>query len=174
MIVSMTIEKMVAFSEGNLHDIDHFLKVWAMAKTIGELETLDGHTQEVLELSAVVHDIACPQCREKYGNTNGKNQERESPPLIEAFFADLPVSRSDVARISWLAAHHHTYTNVGGMDHQILLEADFLANAGESGCSRAAIENARRRVFRTGTGLRLLERMYPENSVSSGIISAGN
>lgn len=174
MIVSMTIEKMVAFSEGNLHDTDHFLKVWAMAKTIGELEALDGHTQEVLELAAVVHDIACPLCREKYGNTNGKNQERESPPLIEAFFADLPVSRADVARISWLVAHHHTYTNVDGMDHQILLEADFLANAGESGCSRTTIENARRRVFRTGAGLRLLESMYLENSASSGIISAEN
>ena len=57
-----------------------------MAKTIGELEGLDRHTQEVLELAAVVHDIACPLCREKYGNASGKNQERESGysrPAIE-------------------------------------------------------------------------------------------
>ena len=35
MIVAAAIEKMIAFYNGNLHDINHFLKVWAMAKTIG-------------------------------------------------------------------------------------------------------------------------------------------
>ena len=82
MCVSAAIEKMVEFYQGNLHDIEHFLKVWAFAKTIGEQEDLDRHTQQVLELASVVHDIACPLCREKYGNTNGKNQEIESPPLV--------------------------------------------------------------------------------------------
>lgn len=103
-----------------------------MAKTIGALEGLDKHTQKVLELAAVVHDISCPLCREKYGNTDGKNQELESPLLVEALFDGLPVECSDVERISWLVAHHHTYTNIDGPDHQILLEADFLVNAGES------------------------------------------
>ena len=137
--VAAATRKMIEFYHGNRHDIAHFLKVWAMAKTIGELEGLDGHTQEVLELAAVVHDIACPLCREKYGDTNGKHQELESPPLVEAFFADLPVSRADVDRISWLAAHHHTDTNVDGPDHRILLEADFLVNADEGACARPAM-----------------------------------
>ena len=160
MVVSAAIQKMIGFYKGNLHDINHFLKVWAMAKTIGELEALDEHTQEVLELAAVIHDIACPLCREKYGNTSGKNQERESPPLVEAFFAELPVPRADVERISWLAAHHHTYTNIGGIEHQILLEADYLVNADEQGCARPAIENFRRRVFRTAAGTKLLDGIY--------------
>ena len=86
MIVAAATQRMIEFYRGNIRDIDHFLKVWAMAKTIGELEGLDRHTQEILELAAVVHDISCPLCREKYGNTNGKNQELESPPLVEAFF----------------------------------------------------------------------------------------
>ena len=131
-----------------------------MAKTIGDLEALDEHTQLLLELTAVVHDIACPLCREKYGSTNGKNQELESPPLVEAFFAGLPVSDSDAARISWLTAHHHTYTDVDGPDHQILLEADFLVNAGEGGYNRSMIERFRERVFRTAAGLRLLDSMF--------------
>ena len=160
MIVSTAIQKMIEFYKGNLHDINHFLKVWAMAKTIGELEGLDAHAQEVLELTAVVHDIACPLCREKYGSASGRNQELESPPLVEAFFADLPADRSDVDRISWLVAHHHTYTNVDGSEHQILLEADFLVNADEGGSSRAAIEAFRTNVFRTGAGLKLLDSIY--------------
>ena len=160
MIVASATRKMIEFYEGNLHDINHFLKVWAMAKTIGELEALDSRTQEILELAAVVHDIACPLCREKYGNTDGKKQELESPALVEAFFADLPVARADIDRISWLAAHHHTYTNVDGIDHQILLEADFLVNVDEGGCTRPAIENFRRRVFRTAAGTQLLDSIY--------------
>lgn len=160
MIVAAATQKMIEFYKGNIHDIDHFLKVWAMAKTIGELEGLDPHTQQVLELAAVVHDIACPLCREKYGNTDGKNQERESPPLVDAFFEGLPVEHNDVERISWLVAHHHTYTNVDGMDHRILLEADFLVNAGESGYARQAIENFRQNVFRTAAGMKLLDSMF--------------
>lgn len=108
----------------------------------------------------MVHDIACPLCREKYGNTNGSNQERESSPLVEAFFEDLPVSPADLERISWLVAHHHTYTNVEGLDYQILLEADFLVNAGESGYSRSVIEKFRQRVLRTKSGTRLLDSIY--------------
>ena len=160
MIVAAATEKMIEFYRGNLRDIDHFLKVWAMAKTIGELEGLDSHTQEVLELTAVVHDIACPLCREKYGNTNGSNQELESPPLVETFFEGLPVDPADLSRISFLVAHHHTDTGVDGLDYQILLEADFLVNAGESGYSRAVIEKFRQRVFRTKSGIRLLDSMY--------------
>lgn len=160
MLVASATQKMIEFYQGNLHDIAHFLKVWAFAKTIGELESLDSHTQEILELAAVVHDIACPLCREKYGNTNGKNQELESPPLVEELFRDLPVKRSDVEHISWLVAHHHTYTNVEGLDYQILLEADFLVNAGESGYDRSAIENFRENVFRTAAGMKLLDSMY--------------
>ena len=160
MTSSEALKRMIDFSDGNIHNIDHFLKVWAMAKTIGELEVLDKHTQEVLELAAVVHDISCPLCREKYGNTNGKNQELESPPLVTAFFKGLPVEPGDVERISWLVAHHHTYTNIDGLDHQILLEADFLVNAGESGYARSAIENFRQRVFHTSAGTELLDSMY--------------
>lgn len=166
MIISTAIEKMIEFYKGNLHDIAHFMKVWAFAKTIGEQEKLDAHTQTVLELAAVIHDIACPLCREKYGNTNGKNQERESSPLVKEFLSDLPVSKDDAERISWLASHHHTYTKVDGPDYQILLEADFLVNADESNYKISAIESAKKNIFRTKSGIHLLESMYLRNDKS--------
>ena len=163
MIISSAIEKMIDFYDGNLHDIAHFMKVWAFAKTIGEQEKLDSHTMQILELTAVIHDIACPLCREKYGNTNGKNQEIESAPLVRTFFEDLPVSEQDVERIAWIAAHHHTYENVDGLDYQILLEADFLVNADESGYKSSAVESAKKNIFKTAAGTRLLESMYLKN-----------
>ena len=39
--ISQFMEKMIAFSNGNIHDIDHLIRVWTYAKTIGELEGLD-------------------------------------------------------------------------------------------------------------------------------------
>ena len=64
------VNKMIDFYNGNRSDVRHFLKVYAYAKTIGELEGLDAKTQDTLEIAAIVHDIACPVCREKYGNTH--------------------------------------------------------------------------------------------------------
>ena len=160
MTVSLAISKMIEFYNGNLSDISHFLKVWAFAKVIGEQERLPSQMQETLELAAVVHDIACPLCRRKYGNTNGKNQERESAPLGEAFFASMPAGGADTERVSWLVSHHYTYDNVDGPDHQILLEADFLVNAFEDNLPKDAIVHFRDKVFETETGLHLLNTMF--------------
>lgn len=160
MITDIVLNKMIAYSNGNKHDIAHFLKVYAYAGTIGRQEGLDPDTQETLELAAIVHDIACPLCREKYGNTNGANQEKESAPLVEAFFKDLAVPREKVERISFLVSHHHTYTGVDGPDYQILLEADYLVNADESGYPEEAVCRMEETVFRTAAGKRLLESIY--------------
>ena len=159
-ITAIAIEKMIDFYQGNLRDIEHFLKVWAYAKTIGEQESVDENTQGILELAAVVHDISCPLCREKYGNTNGKNQELESEPLVKEFFEGMPVSEQKVERIIWLVTHHHTYTNIDGIDYQVLIEADFLVNASESNFSKVSIENAKSRIFKTAAGCRLLESIF--------------
>ena len=104
MTVAEAMQKMILLSNGNQHDINHFLKVHAYAAAIGACEGLPEDTLQTLELAAIVHDIACPLCREKYGSASGKHQELESPPLVEAFFEGLPVGRGDVERISWLAA----------------------------------------------------------------------
>lgn len=128
MTVSKITEKMIGFLSGNLRDINHFMTVWTYAKTIGELENLDPETQYLLEVAAVIHDIACPLCREKYGNTDGKNQERESDPLVREFLSDTGLSIDQVDRISYLVSHHHTLTGIEGIDYQILIEADYIVN----------------------------------------------
>ena len=89
------------------------------------------------------------------GGNVGVGVQRETRRVVAEH-----MERGDVERISWLVAHHHTYTNIDGPDHRILLEADFLVNAGESRYARSAIENFRQRVFRTSVGTELLDSMY--------------
>ena len=45
MTTAEIMKKMITFSNGNIHDIDHFLHVWSYAKMIGELEQIDPETQ---------------------------------------------------------------------------------------------------------------------------------
>ncbi len=160
MNTSQIAAKMILYSGGNLHDINHFMKVYAYAKTIGECERLDAQTQAALEAAALMHDIACPLCREKYGGADGRHQETEGAILARAFLEGSGCSAEFVERVIFLVGHHHTLTGIDGLDYQILIEADYLVNADEGKCSQANIRNTMARVFKTDTGISLLKSMY--------------
>lgn len=154
------IRKMIEFYHGNVHDISHFLKVTAYAETIAALEGLNEDEKEITVTAAIVHDIACPLCREKYGSCPGPLQELESHDLLVQFFEDIDISKPAFLRIDSLVSRHHTYTGVDGTDLRILLEADFLVNAEESGMTREAILHGRDLIFRTASGTALLNSVY--------------
>lgn len=159
-LVSQILEDMIHYSKGNLHDIAHFMKVYSFARTIAVEEGLKDDLLFSIEITAILHDISCPLCRIKYGNTNGKHQEEESGPLVKDFLKDYPIEEKTKERINYIISHHHTITNVDGIDYQIILEADFLVNADESHMNREQIMNAEEQFFKTETGKRILESMY--------------
>lgn len=160
MKISEIMKKMVEYSNGNLHDINHFMKVYSFAKMIGENEHLDVQTQQTLEIAAIVHDIACPLCRKKYGNTNGKYQEKEGRILAEDFLKDTDIPKKTIQRVAFLVGHHHSPRDIDGMDYQILLEADYLVNADESAYSLENISNTLSTIFKTKTGIEILRSIY--------------
>lgn len=160
MKVSEIVKKMIDYSNGNLHDINHFMKVYGYAQTIGRCENLDQDTQTILEVAAIVHDIACPLCREKYGNTNGQYQEKEGKILASEFLKDTGYSEEFINRVSYLVGHHHTFKNIDGMDYQVLVEADYIVNADESNYSKENIKSAIEKIFKTKTGTALVKSIY--------------
>ena len=160
MSISKIVKKMIEYSNGNPHDINHFMKVYSYAKTIGECESLDSRTQAVLEVAAIIHDIACPLCRDKYGNTNGHYQEVEGTILAEEFLKDSGYTDDFIERVIFLVGHHHTLKNIEGPDYQILIEADYIVNAHEGNYSEANIRNMMENIFKTDTGISLLKSIY--------------
>lgn len=158
--IAQILEKIIAFSEGNVHDIDHLIRVWTYAKTIGELENVDAPTQFIVEVAAITHDIACPLCREKYGNTNGKRQEQEGMPMVKAFLSDTGMTAEQVERVVYLVGHHHTLRDIDAIDYQILVEADYIANATESSYSQQNAENFMQKIMKTASGKRILKAIY--------------
>ena len=158
--IAELMEQMIVFFNGNLHDITHFMTVWTYARTIGELEGLDANTQYLLEAAAIVHDIACPFCREKYGRADGKMQEKEGPAIVRTFLADSGMTETQVERIAYLVGHHHTLTAIEGIDYQILIEADYLVNASEKTYSPANVLNFVDTIMKTGTGKKLAKALF--------------
>lgn len=127
---------------------------------IGECENLDDSMQEILEVTAVLHDVGIKVAEQKYNSSAGHYQQLEGPPVAKKILDELGYPDDFVERVMYLIAHHHTYINIDGMDYQILVEADFLVNADEDRLSSDAIENFKEKIFKTTTGIAVLENNY--------------
>lgn len=146
--------------DGDADRIHHFVKVHGFACAIASLEGVDEETQFVLETAALVHDIGIRNCLEKYGSSRGPLQEQEGPAEAEAMLRAVGgYTDQQIDRVKYLVGHHHTYTNIDGLDYQILVEADFLVNLHESADRYRAIL-AEERIFRTESGKRLLHAWF--------------
>ncbi len=158
--ISQLIDRMVDWETGNPKRINHFLKVWGYAKTIGELEGLDETARFTLEAAAVVHDIGIKPAEEKFGCHDGPYQEKEGIVPAREMLLSLGFPEPVAERVSFLVGHHHTYTAIDGIDFQILVEADFLVNLDEGKRGEEAVRTAREKYFRTQAGIRLLDRLF--------------
>ena len=160
MTVAEIMKRMIAYPGNTVHDIEHMVKVWAYARTIGQLEKLDERALYTLEVAAIVHDIACPALRVRTGHCNGKLQEQEGAPMARAFLTEMGLDPQIVERVCFLVGHHHTFTGVDGVDWQILLEADYLVNASESGFSTENIRHFAENICKTASGRALFRSTY--------------
>ena len=115
---------------------------------------------EILEAAALVHDIGIPECDRKYGSHPGHLQEKEGPPLARRMLTEVGFPPEATGRVCTLVGEHHTLSPVDGLDHQILLEADFIVNSLENAYTRERLEATFHRVFVTGTGRRIYSTMF--------------
>lgn len=159
-MISSLIDEMIAYDKGDPRRIQHFIKVHDFARTIGQLEGLDDDTLYILESAAVVHDIGIHVCEEKYGSCEGKLQEKEGPALAKEMLERLGYEHEVIDRVCYLVGHHHTYTNIDGVDYQILVEADFLVNLYEDEVSSDAVRKAYQNIFKTESGRKICRNMF--------------
>lgn len=159
-MISSLIDEMMAYDKGDPRRIQHFIKVHDFARTIGQLEGMDDDTLYILESAAVVHDIGIHVCEEKYGSCEGKLQEKEGPALAKEMLERLGYEHEVIDRVCYLVGHHHTYTNIDGVDYQILVEADFLVNLYEDEVSSDAVRKAYQNIFKTESGRKICRNMF--------------
>ena len=151
---------MIDFYQGHPKQIQHLIKVHSFARVIGIDEGLSTQEQERLEVAAIVHDIGIKPAWEKYNSSNGKYQEELGPAEAIKLLNRLNYDEALIERVAYLVGHHHTYSEIDGLDYQILLEADFLVNGDESNLTKEAIEKMKKNVFKTKTGIELLNHIF--------------
>ena len=152
--------EMLNFNSGEPELIQHFIKVHEFAKLIGNMENIPSDNMEILEVATIVHDIGIKVCMKKYGKCNGKLQEQEGPICAEKLLNRLEFNKEVIERVGYLVAHHHTYSNINGIDYQILVEADFLVNLYENQSDKESIQNTYNKIFKTVSGRKLCSQMF--------------
>lgn len=152
--------EMIRHDAGDSLRIQHFCKVHSYAKLIAEMENVDEDTKLILEAAALTHDIGIHYCEEVYGNSSGKLQEKEGPAIAKEMLARVGFSEQISERVQYLIAHHHTYSDIDGIDYQILVEADFLVNLHENQENKESIQSVYEKIFRTKSGKEICREMF--------------
>jgi len=151
---------MTAHDAGDPKRIQHFMKVSAFAALIARGEGLTEEQVALLTAVGYVHDIGIRVAEERLGYQNGKLQEELGPEPAREMLRACGASPEETERICWLIVHHHTYREIEGIDHQILIEADLLVNLYEDGVDRAVAQTVYEKSFRTETGKTICRRMF--------------
>ena len=159
-MINTMLNRMIAYNAGDPVRIQHAVKVFAFAQNIARNEQCAEDLVFILSMAAILHDIGIHNAEEKYHSSAGNYQEREGPPVAEKLMEDLTMEKSVKDRILYLIGNHHTYTNIDGVDYQILIEADFLVNIFEDGLHKESIDSIKKNIFRTTAGLGLLDKLY--------------
>ena len=159
-LIQKLMYEMIDYYRGDPKRTQHFTKVYAYAKLIGETESLDDKTLFTLKAAALVHDIGIKIAEQKYNSSAGKYQELEGPAPAREMLTKLNFADDIIDRICYLIAHHHTYGNIDGIDYQILVEADFIVNLYEDNAKKSAVENALKRIFKTKSGIKICSTMF--------------
>lgn len=154
------INEMISYYTKDPRRVNHFLKVFSFAKSIGELEKLDEDTQDILEVAAIMHDIGIKISEEKYNSSAGNYQEIEGPPVAREILSRFSFNQEFIDRVCYLIGNHHTYSKIDGIDYQILIEADFLVNIYEDEIKITQIQSIKDKYFKTKAGIEFLTNLY--------------
>ena len=158
--INDTINAMMTYFKGDVKRIQHFLKVYAIARTIGINEKLPEDVQYLLEVAAITHDIGIKLSEEKFGSSAGAYQEQEGPAEAEKLLSEIGYEEDFIDKVCYLIAHHHTYKGIDNAPYRILVEADFLVNIYEEHISMELAKNVKEKIFRTESGIKMFEEMY--------------
>jgi len=141
------------YSKGHMRELDRLLRVGSSPGNAGGGEARNRRSRYVLEVAALVHNIAYPLCREQYGSEDPELQAREGAVLARAFLRDADIPAEQLDRIVYLVSRHQNFEPSQEADLQILLEAVYIATVREKHRSRAEVKEAMKTLFRTKSGI---------------------
>lgn len=147
----------LCYEQGHERRTQHILKVYALAKLLGEQEGLDETERQTLQAAAILHDIPIRYCKEHYnGDACQENQQREAPHLVNSFLLQAGYCPGSIPAILELVLRHHDYKSPRSRLLQLLIEADLIVNCYETRPNLEQQQNIQA-LFETDCGKQLLE-----------------
>ena len=80
--------------------------------------------------------------------------------MVRTFLSDCGLDDEQRERVAYLVGHHHSFHEIDGIDYQILIEANYIANASENGYSQTNVINFMNRIMATESGKRLTKAVF--------------
>jgi HD superfamily phosphodiesterase len=157
---------MIDYNGSDVKRINHALKVFAFAQSIGKDENCGDRIQTIIEYAAILHDIGLRRAEEIYNSGILKYHEELAPKIAEELIGDLEIERDIKERVYFLVGNHHSYKKIDGIDFQILAEADLIVNIYEDDYSFETIASVKQKIFKTKAGKALLDSMYLKKRTS--------
>ncbi len=144
--VNLVAKAMKEHCGANEEKIRHFVSVYTLSKTIGELEKLPQQTQEYLEIAALVCDIDA--------------QDLPKHESVRELLKKEQLDYDIIDRVCFIVENFKNYDHITGLDHQILLEASMIVEFKENKTNRADIINFSNSYFMTNYGKAFLKKAF--------------
>ena len=80
--------------------------------------------------------------------------------MVKAFLSESGMTKAQIDRVAFLVGRHHTFKEIDGLDWQILIEADYIANATENGYTKENVKEFIQKIMKTESGKRLAHAVF--------------
>lgn len=141
--VNLAAMKMKRYHNGNINKVQHFVRVYTLARSIGELEKLSEEEQYCLELAAVLQNI-----------------EGERIPVARDIMRSCGINEPVAMRVCHMVENDRNYDHISSLDHQILAEAVMIVDFKEKNTPVNEIVRKAEDIFITNTGKLFLKRAF--------------
>ena len=136
--------RMKQYLHGDAVKVQHFVRVYTLAKSIGELEHLSEEEQLDLELAALVHSV----------------EGDERIPVVRDLLRSCGINEAVNMRVCHIVANKDNYEHIGTLDHQILIEAMMIVDFKENDTAEDDIVRIAEERFITNSGKLFLKRAF--------------
>ncbi len=136
--------RMKMYHHGDTDQVQHFVRVYTLAKSIGELEHLNDEEQLELELAALTHSV----------------EKDERIPVVRDILRECGIAEASAMRVCHMIDNTDNYEHISTLNHQILIEAKMIVDFKEQNTPEKNIIRQAEDVFITNTGKLFLKRAF--------------
>lgn len=160
-IISRKVTDYYLEHQPSISQIRHTQTVAAYTRLIAVSEGLEGRELDLIETAAWLHDIGCPNAREKYGDSLPAHQQDEGQKLVyEWLNKSYFITNEEIQWLAEVVGSHHQFKDAIRLHFEPLFEADAIINMIEGNHKPEQAQHIYDSWFTTDYGKTLFHRLF--------------